>query len=161
MRSGSPWRPTQFHVRRACLVLVAFASAWLNNRWGVPVFWAIPLAGLMTTIVGMLFGIPAARIKGLYLAIATFAAQFILEDFFARAGWFTGGSSGTIAQPFSLFGWQISGDRQYFYVVLAWLVVLYLVGANLLRSRDGRAFVGESCDEQQRHGEEGAEADEQ
>ncbi|HMN65430.1 MAG TPA: branched-chain amino acid ABC transporter permease [Burkholderiaceae bacterium] len=119
----------------------AFASAWLNNRWGVPVFWAIPLAGLMTTIVGMLFGIPAARIKGLYLAIATFAAQFILEDFFARAGWFTGGSSGTIAQPFSLFGWQISGDRQYFYVVLAWLVVLYLVGANLLRSRDGRAFV--------------------
>ena len=43
----------------------AFASAWLNNNFGVPVFWAIPLAGLMTTVVGMLFGIPAARIKGL------------------------------------------------------------------------------------------------
>ena len=41
----------------------------------------------------MVFGIPAARLKGLYLAIATLAAQFILEDFFARADWFTGGSS--------------------------------------------------------------------
>ncbi|HRO57714.1 MAG TPA: branched-chain amino acid ABC transporter permease [Burkholderiaceae bacterium] len=119
----------------------AFASAWLNNDFGVPVFWAIPLAGLMTTVVGMLFGIPAARIKGLYLAIATFAAQFILEDFFARADWFTGGSSGTIAQSFSIFGFAITGDRQYFYVVLAYMVVLFLLGANLLRSRDGRAFV--------------------
>lgn len=119
----------------------AFASAWLNNSVGVPVFWAIPLAGLMTTVVGMLFGIPAARIKGLYLAIATFAAQFILEDFFARADWFTGGSSGTIAQPFSVFGFEVAGDRHYFYVVLTYVVVLYLIGANLLRSRDGRAFI--------------------
>jgi branched-chain amino acid transport system permease protein len=119
----------------------AFASAWLSNSWNVPVFWAIPLAGVMTTVVGMIFGIPAARIKGLYLAIATFAAQFILEDFFARADWFTGGSSGTIAKPFSIFGFDIVGDRQYFYVILTWLVILYLFGANLLRSRDGRAFV--------------------
>ena len=119
----------------------AFASAWLSNSFGVPVFWAIPLAGILTTLVGMLFGLPAARIKGLYLAIATFAAQFILEDFFARADWFTGGSAGTIAQPFSIFGMEITGDRHYFYVVLAYLVVLYLVGANLLRTRDGRAFV--------------------
>ncbi len=119
----------------------AFASAWLNNSVGVPVFWSIPLAGMLTTFVGMLFGLPAARIKGLYLAIATFAAQFILEDFFSRADWFTGGSAGTIAQPFSVFGYEISGDRHYFYVVLAYLVVLYLAGANLLRTRDGRAFV--------------------
>jgi len=119
----------------------AFASAWLNNSFGVPVFWAIPLAGVLTTLVGLLFGIPAARIKGLYLAIATFAAQFILEDFFSRANWFTGGSAGTLAQPFSLFGHEISGDHGYFYVVLAYLVVLYLLGTNLMRSRDGRAFV--------------------
>src|SRR5690606_5027121 len=106
----------------------AFASAWLSNDWGVPVFWSIPLAGVMTTLVGLLFGIPAARIKGLYLAIATFAAQFILEDFFARANWFTGGSSGTLAQSFSLFGWAIDDDRSYFYVVLAWLVLMYVLG---------------------------------
>lgn len=119
----------------------AFTSAYLNNAYGIPVFFAIPLAGLITTAVGMVFGIPAGRIKGLYLAIATFASQFILEDFFARADWFTGGSAGSIAGPFGLFGYEFSSDQSYFYVVLAYLVVMFLLGANLLRSRDGRAFV--------------------
>jgi branched-chain amino acid transport system permease protein len=119
----------------------AFASAWLNNVFGIPVLLAIPLAGVMTTLLGLLFGIPAGRLKGLYLAIATFASQFILEDFFARANWFTGGSSGAMANPIHLFGHEVSGDRQYFYVVLFFLVVMYLAGTNLLRTRDGRAFV--------------------
>ncbi|MBL8660383.1 MAG: branched-chain amino acid ABC transporter permease [Rhodospirillales bacterium] len=119
----------------------AFASAYLNNTYGVPVFFSIPLAALWTTAVGLIVGIPAGRIKGLYLAIATLASQFILQDFFARADWFTGGSSGSLAAPFAVFGYQISGDRQYFYVVLAYLVVMYLLAANLMRSRDGRALV--------------------
>ena len=119
----------------------AFTSAWLNNSAGIPVFFAIPLAGMATTAIGMVFGIPAGRIKGLYLAIATFASEFILEDFFARASWFTGGSGGSVAAPFSLFGWELSGDRSYYYVVLAYLVVMTLFAANLLRTRDGRAFV--------------------
>src|SRR6185312_3783280 len=96
----------------------------------VPVFFAIPLAGLATTAVGLIFGIPAARLKGLYLAIATLAAQFILEDFFARANWFTGGVAGTPADSFSLFGWQLGSDGQYFYVVLAYVVVTYLLATN-------------------------------
>ena len=119
----------------------AFASAWLNNRFGVPVLLAIPLAGVMTTLLGLLFGIPAGRLKGLYLAIATFASQFILEDFFARANWFTGGSGGAQAAPITLFGYEVGGDKGFFYVVLAFLVVMYLLGVNLLRTRDGRAFV--------------------
>lgn len=119
----------------------AFASAWLNNTFAIPVILAMPLAGVMTTAVGMVFGIPAARIKGLYLAIATLASQFILQDFFARADWFTGGTAGALAAPFSLFGWRLSGDRQYYYVVLAWLVILYLAATNLMRTRDGRALV--------------------
>ncbi|MCS4504144.1 hypothetical protein KBTX_00243 [wastewater metagenome] len=119
----------------------AFASAWLNNTTGLPVILCIPLAGVMTTAVGMIVGVPAARIKGLYLAIATLAAQFILEDFFNRAAWFTGGSSGALADPMSLFGYTFSTDQSYFYLVLAFVVVMYLLGANLLRSRDGRAFV--------------------
>ncbi|MBI3444951.1 MAG: branched-chain amino acid ABC transporter permease [Magnetospirillum sp.] len=119
----------------------AFASAWLNNTWGVPVLLAIPLAGIMTTLLGLLFGIPAGRLKGLYLAIATFASQFILEDFFSRANWFTGGSSGAMAGPISLFGTELSGDKAFFYVVLFFVVVMFLLGTNLLRTRDGRAFV--------------------
>ena len=119
----------------------AFASAYLNNKLAIPVFFAIPLAALWTTAVGLIVGIPAGRIKGLYLAIATFAAQFILQDFFARADWFSGGASGALARPFSIFGWVADSDQSYFYVVLAYVVVTYLAATNLLRTRDGRALV--------------------
>jgi len=119
----------------------AFASAWINNTTGIPVFLAIPLAGLMTTAVGMIVGIPAGRIKGLYLAIATLASQFILEDFFARADWFTGGTYGSMANPVNLFGFELDSDQSFFYVVLFWTVLMFVLGANLMRSRDGRAFV--------------------
>ncbi|MBV5336117.1 branched-chain amino acid ABC transporter permease, partial [bacterium] len=119
----------------------AFMSAWLNNAHGVPVALSIPLAAVLTIVPGLIFGIPAGRLKGLYLAIATFASQFILEDFFARADWFSGGSAGAMAGPINLFGYDVSGDRGYFYVVLFCVVVAFLAGANLLRTRDGRAFV--------------------
>ncbi len=119
----------------------AFASAYLNNRFGIPVFFCIPMAGVLTMLLGLVVGIPAGRIKGLYLAIATLASQYILEDFFARADWFTGGSSGAMAAPVSFFGWMLNTDKTYFYVVLFYVVVMYLLGSNLLRTRDGRAFV--------------------
>jgi branched-chain amino acid transport system permease protein len=119
----------------------AFTSAYLSSKLPVPVFFAIPLAGLVTAGVGLIFGLPAARLKGLYLAIATLAAQYILLDFFSRAEWFTGGSVPAIAEPFSIFGWRIRGDRSYFYVVLAYLVVCFLLVTNLMRTRDGRALI--------------------
>lgn len=119
----------------------AFASAWLSNSFGIPVFFSIPLAGVMTTAVGLIFGLPAARLKGLYLAIATLAAQFIIEDFLARAEWFTGGVAGTVAEPFSILGYAFDSDTKYFYVVLAYVVVMYLFATNLMRTRDGRALV--------------------
>lgn len=119
----------------------AFTSTYLSNKHGVPVALSIPLAGVITTFVGMVVGLPAARIKGLYLAIATLAAQYILEDFFSRAEWFTGGAAGAMAKPYSLFGYALKGEKAYFYVVLAHLVALYVFAANLLRTRDGRAFV--------------------
>jgi branched-chain amino acid transport system permease protein len=119
----------------------AFCSAWLNNRFGVPVLLAIPLAGLITALVGLVFGAPAARIKGLYLAIATLAAQYILEDFFNRAAWFTGGAAGAHAEPVRLGGFAFDTDTRYFYLVLVALVLLYAFAANLMRTRDGRALV--------------------
>jgi branched-chain amino acid transport system permease protein len=121
--------------------LGAFGSTYLSNRYGIPIPLSILLSGLITTVVGMFVGVPAARIKGLYLAIATLAAQYLLEDFFSRAEWFTGGAAGAFAKPYSVFGYQLSGDRLYFYVVLAHLIVLTLFAANFLRSRTGRALV--------------------
>lgn len=125
----------------AFFLLGAFTSAYISNKTPIPVFFAIPLAGLVTAIVGLIFGLPAARLKGLYLVIATLAAQYILLDFFSRAEWFSGGSVPAMANPFSIFGYVLRGDRQYFYVVLAYVVVSYLLVTNLMRSRDGRALV--------------------
>jgi branched-chain amino acid transport system permease protein len=124
----------------AFFLLGAFTSAYVSNH-GVPVFFAIPIAGVITALVGLIFGVPAARLKGLYLVIATLAAQYILIDFFSRAEWFTGGSVPASASPFSIFGYVFRGDRQYFYVVLAYLVASYVLVTNLLRTRDGRALV--------------------
>jgi branched-chain amino acid transport system permease protein len=125
----------------AFFLLGAFTSAYLSTKVGITPFFSVPLSGVITALVGLIFGLPAARLKGLYLAIATLAAQYILLDFFSRADWFTGGTVPAMAEPFSLFGHVIQGDRQYFYVVLAYLVVCYILATNLMRSRDGRALV--------------------
>ena len=125
----------------AFFLLGAFTSAYISNTLPIPVFFSIPIAGVVTAMVGLIFGLPAARLKGLYLVIATLAAQYILLDFFSRAEWFTGGASPAMANPFSLFGYVLRGDRQYFYVVLAYVVICYLLVTNLMRSRDGRALV--------------------
>jgi branched-chain amino acid transport system permease protein len=119
----------------------AFASAYFSAKLGVPVAAAIPLAGVATALLGLIVGLPAGRLKGLYLAIATLASQFVLQDFFSRADWFTGGAAGANAAPFELFGLVLSGDRKYYYVVLFFLVLMYLFAANLMRTRDGRAMV--------------------
>lgn len=121
--------------------LGAFASAWLHETLHVPVMLCIPLAGLITALVGLVFGAPAARLKGLYLAIATLAAQFILEDFFARARWFTGGVAGRVTESPEILGFRFDSDETYFYLVLAYVIVMFLGAANLMRSRDGRALV--------------------
>ena len=120
----------------------AFSSAYLSGKLGSAgraqhSRWpASPPA-----LVGVVVGLPAARLKGLYLAIATLASQFVLQDFFSRADWFTGGAAGANAAPFSLFGLTLSGDRKYYYVVLFYLVIMYVFAANLMRTRDGRAMV--------------------
>lgn len=142
----------------------AFTSAYLSKNgiilpWigqitePVPVIAAIPLAALYTMAIGLLFGLPAARLKGLYLAIATLAAQFILQDFFNNAEWFTGGSRGSRAATpeiwwfwdkdftFGLTEVKLRGHFNYYYLVLFWLVISVIAVSNLRRSRDGRALV--------------------
>jgi branched-chain amino acid transport system permease protein len=119
----------------------AFASAYLSGRHGWPVYASIPAAGLATGLLGVVVGLPAARLKGLYLAIATLASQFVLQDFFSRATWFTGGASGANAPSFKLLGLTLSGDRGYYFVVLFFVIVMYVFAANLMRTRDGRAMV--------------------
>jgi len=98
------------------------------------------LAGLISAAVGMLFGIPSLRIKGLYLAVATLAAQFFTDWLFARVKWFTDNApSGSVSPPtIKVFGWKIDTPVEKYLFLLAVLVVFTLIAKNLVRSHIGR-----------------------
>src|SRR5512147_430036 len=86
------------------------------------------LAGLVAAVVGILFGIPSLRIKGLYLAVATLAAQFFMDWLFARVKWFTNySSSGSVSTAsVDLFGWTVDTPVEKYVFLLALLIVLTL-----------------------------------
>ena len=120
----------------------AYTAANLIVRFGMPFWVAIPAGGLMAALIGTLVGIPSLRIKGIYLAIATLAAQLIIEWTINHVQWISGGveASITIPRP-SIFGVALTSERGI-YVFLLCFVVLALVGTlNLVRSRIGRAFI--------------------
>lgn len=101
------------------------------------------LAGLIAAAVGMLFGIPSLRIKGLYLAVATLAAQFFVDRVFARVKWFTDYShSGSVSVgPIELFGWGIDTPAEKYLFLLGVLIVFTLIAKNLVRGHLGRAWM--------------------
>jgi branched-chain amino acid transport system permease protein len=117
----------------------AFASALLGQKAGLPFWVSVPLAGLITAAVGILFGLPSVRIKGLYLAIATLAAQIIIEWALARPAI---AGTGSVPAPRPALGpVSFADDRAYYFILLTIGVLGVLVAENLLRTRIGRAFV--------------------
>jgi len=121
---------------------IATAFPWLN------IFVVFLLAGVITALVGLLFGIPSLRIKGFYLAVATLAAQFFLLWLFNKVAWFVNySSSGTITAPprMVLDAMIVTGPEataQVRYVTaLAFVTVLALVAKNLVRGRVGRCWM--------------------
>ena len=119
----------------------AFTAGFLMTKVGLSFWLALPLGGLGAAAVGALFGLPSARLKGLYLAIASIAAQVILEFFFNRASWFTGGMNSLSVKRPALFGFTFSSHLSYLYLGLTIALVLGLFAQNLLRTRMGRALV--------------------
>jgi len=118
----------------------AYTAGILANL-GVPFWLCLPLAGLMTAAVGMIFGIPSLRLKGLYLAIATMAAQFIIV--YAMRNWtsLTGGSAGLGVPSAELFGFVFDTDFSFYYLSLTFAAAATIYLKNITRTRTGRAFV--------------------
>ena len=110
---------------------------------GMPAIAAILLGGVCATAVGILFGIPSLRIKGLYLAVATLAAQFFWDWAFLRIKWFSNNStSGTVSvADLSLFGVRIDSPVGKYFFCLSFLVVFAVVAKNLVRSHIGREWM--------------------
>jgi len=119
----------------------AYTSAILITRVGIPFWWTVPMAGIMSAFAGVIIGIPSLRIKGLYLAIATIAAQFIFEYVFMTWESMTHGIRGINVPDPELFGFQFDTERKFYFITLFFVIVGTLYARNLIRSRMGRAFI--------------------
>jgi branched-chain amino acid transport system permease protein len=110
---------------------------------GMPVLVALVLGGLCSSAFGILFGLPSLRVKGLYLAVATLAAQFFSDWMFLRIKWFTNdSSSGSVSvSNLQLFGLPIESPLSKYLFCLSILAVLALLAKNLVRSAIGREWM--------------------
>jgi branched-chain amino acid transport system permease protein len=119
----------------------AYAVALAQMYLGLPFWLAIPLAGISAALIGVFFGLPSLRIRGLYLVIATLAAQFILNFIFVHWQSVTNGDVGLTVQPATLFGFALNTETRIYYLILFVVVFMTWFGSNVIRSRVGRAFI--------------------
>ncbi len=126
----------------AFMAVGAYTGVILYGRYGVPLVVSIAGAGMMAALVGAVVGAPSLRIKGLYLAVATLAAQFIITWTIQRVPWIGGGVYATInTPPVRLAGRVLGTALEQYYLTLAIVVLLTVFGMNLTRSRVGRAWM--------------------
>jgi branched-chain amino acid transport system permease protein len=122
----------------------AYSAAILMEQAGFPYWVTIPIAGAVCLVLGILFGLPALRLEGVYLALATFALAVVLPQLLKFHGveQFTGGSEGiVIVKPDAPEWSSLSQDQWLYFFTLAWVLVLFCVARNLLRGRVGRALI--------------------
>jgi branched-chain amino acid transport system permease protein len=120
--------------------------AWFGTAISIPplpLFPSILLGGLMAAIVGILFGVPSLRIKGLYLAVATLAAQFFFDWLFIRVKWFTNYTpSGSVTAPdLTFFGILVHTPIERYVLCLLFVTVFALLAKNLVRGNLGRQWM--------------------
>src|ERR1017187_8791609 len=117
-----------------------YTAAFFAQR-GVPFYLTIPMGGLVAAFLGLVVGIPSLRIKGLYLAVATLAMQFILVFIFREWEPVTGGVRGVNVSNATLFGFDLNNDTRMYYVIAFCAIALLIAARNLFRTRIGRAFI--------------------
>ncbi len=132
----------------AFMAVGAYAAYKITTAFpAAPILVVFLMAGLVTAAVGILFGLPSLRIKGLYLAVATLAAQFFLLWLFNRVGWFYNyNPSGTItAPPRTFLGIMVTGPEATamvrYLVSLTFVTIFALLAKNMVRSEIGRSWM--------------------
>jgi len=131
----------QISLGHAAFLAVGAYTEALMQAAGVPFVVSITCAALFAGAVGIIVGLPALRLKGIYLAIATIAFNVIIEEIITRWDSVTGGNSGKHLKTIDIFGWKMESDVHFYFVCLALTVICALGCVNLLRSPTGRAFV--------------------
>ena len=124
----------------AFLAVGAYTEALLQAK-GAPFAVSLIAATVLSGLAGILVGLPALRLKGIYLAIATMAFGFIAEEVITRWEHVTGGNSGKQLKHIDFFGMPIDNDTKFYYLALGLTVIVLWFMINLMRSPTGRAFV--------------------
>jgi len=135
----------QFSLGQSAFYAIgAYTSAILMEDFGVNYALTLPIAGVLCFGVGYLFGQPALRLSGVYLALATFALATAMPQLL-KLGFFehwTGGVQGlVVTKPDAPFGLKMGQDMWLYYFTLVITIAIYVASVNLLRSRSGRAFM--------------------
>jgi len=127
----------------AFMGLGAYTVAILQARWGTPLLLNLLAGGLVAMVGGMVVGIPSLRVKGLYLAVATLAAQFFSDWMFLRIKWFTNNSdSGSVSvSHLQVLGMPLESAFSKYLFCLSLLVVIALLAKNLVRGAIGREWM--------------------
>ncbi|UBU13086.1 branched-chain amino acid ABC transporter permease [Nonomuraea gerenzanensis] len=119
----------------------AYAAAILMDRWALPYPLTLPIAAAVAFLLGLALGVPAMRLRGLYLALVTLAIAIFLVPLLKRFEELTGGSMGlTLPKPAPPAWSGLAEDQWLYFLTLAVTVAAFLLAASLLRSRVGRAL---------------------
>ncbi|MGH8699293.1 MAG: branched-chain amino acid ABC transporter permease, partial [Burkholderiales bacterium] len=118
----------------------AFTAGILFKETGAQFWVTLPAAAAVGATLGVIFGLPSLRLRGLYLAVSTLALHFIViyagNEYETKRGF----STGIVIDPPQLGGWVLDDPRAWYFVLLAAAAAAVLVGVNLVRSRTGRAW---------------------
>jgi branched-chain amino acid transport system permease protein len=126
----------------AFYALGAYVTAILMDKAGLPYWATVPAAGAICLVAGFLFGLPALRLEGLYLALATFSLALAVPQILKYFEHWTGGSQGIVlTKPDAPLGLPLNPDQWLYYFTLAVLLLLFWLAVNLLRGRVGRALI--------------------
>jgi branched-chain amino acid transport system permease protein len=125
----------------AFMAVGAYTSAVLNAAYGVPFILSLTCGIIMAGLIGVVFGAPALRLKGFYLAMSTMAAQFILMYIIQRWTSVTGGVGGYKALPASIGPLVFENNTSYAYLVFVFLITCTFFARNLARTKLGRNFI--------------------
>jgi branched-chain amino acid transport system permease protein len=123
------------------LAVGAYSAGIVATRSDLSPLIGVLVAVLVTAAVGAFFGLPALRLKGLYLAIATLASQQIIVWLIVHWEWLTGGVDAVVLEPVTVFGWTPTGDRDWYWVIVGFAALATITATNLFRTSVGRAFV--------------------
>ncbi len=131
----------QFSLGHAAFLAVGAYTTAILEQAGVPFVISFLAAGLFSGVIGVLVGLPALRLSGIYLAIATLAFAFIIEEILTRWGTLTNGPQGMFLDDMDIAGLIIDGEAGFFYVVAVVLLACMVMAINLLRSPTGLAMI--------------------